>query len=113
MKKRDFGEMVAYFNRRVADMDIAQKYKMELLGMITAIEMKHDELVPKWIPISEQRLPEDMDRTLVTIDCRGRQNVRSGHFFKGYFMNDNGDTWKVDDPEVIAWMPLPEPWKGE
>ena len=42
MKKRDFGEMVAYFNSRVADMDIAQKYKMELLGMITAIQMEHD-----------------------------------------------------------------------
>ena len=29
--------MVSYFNQTVADMDIDRKYKMELLGMITAI----------------------------------------------------------------------------
>ena len=35
--------MIAFFNRTVADMNIARKYKMELLGMITAIKQKHDE----------------------------------------------------------------------
>ena len=71
------------------------------------------ELEQKWTPVTEALPEEDMERTLVTIDCRGRKNVRSGHFFKGYFMNDNGDTWKTTDPEVTAWMPLPEPWRGE
>ena len=35
--------MVSYFNQTVADMDIDRKYKMELLGMITAILQRHDE----------------------------------------------------------------------
>ena len=47
LKKRNFDEMVSLFNQKVADMNIARKYKMELLGMITAIEMEHDAKVSK------------------------------------------------------------------
>lgn len=43
MIQRTFEEMVSYFNRTVADMDIDRKYKIALLGMITAILQKHDE----------------------------------------------------------------------
>ena len=43
MKERSFDEMVAYFNRRVSEMDIAQDYKMELLGMVTALGYKHEK----------------------------------------------------------------------
>jgi len=42
LKKRQFGEMVTFFNRKVSEMDIPRKYKLELLGMITAIEVEHD-----------------------------------------------------------------------
>ena len=55
MKERSFDEMIAYFNRRVSEMDIAQDYKMELLGMVTAIGYKHEKTVQprkgKWIPV--------------------------------------------------------------
>lgn len=37
MQKRKVDELISYFNRKVSDMDIDRKYKMELLGMITAI----------------------------------------------------------------------------
>ena len=65
-----------------------------------------------WISVTE-RLPEtDMYRTLTTIRTPHKgTNVRSGHFYKGFFFNDNGDTWNATDKEVIAWMPLPEPYK--
>ena len=33
MKKRDFGEMVIYFCQKISEMNISNKYKMELLGM--------------------------------------------------------------------------------
>jgi len=42
LKKRQFDEMVSHFNLKVSEMNIARKYKMELLGMITAIQMEHD-----------------------------------------------------------------------
>lgn len=66
----------------------------------------------RWIPCSE-RLPEvDMYRTLTTIRTPHRgANVRSGCFYRGCFMNDNGDVWNATDEEVIAWMPLPEPYQ--
>ena len=42
MQKRKFDEMISYFNRKVSDMEIDRKYKMELLAMITAIGMAHE-----------------------------------------------------------------------
>ena len=60
MKERSFDEMVAYFNRRVSEMDIAQDYKMELLGMVTALGYKHEKstIEPrkkgKWIPCENE-----------------------------------------------------------
>lgn len=43
MQKRKIDELISHFNRKVADMDIDREYKMELLGMITAILQRHDE----------------------------------------------------------------------
>ena len=71
---------------------------------------------PQWIPCSE-RLPK----------CNGCYLVWRPHFFGGeigmpaicYF--DGQDTWHdsygvdftriLNEKDVIAWMPLPEPWK--
>jgi len=53
MTERSFDDMIAYFNRRVADMDISQDCKMELLGMVTALGYKHEKSAQQWIPCSE------------------------------------------------------------
>ena len=65
MEKRDFADMVIFFCQKVSEMNISRADKMVLLQMITAIEMKHDELMPKWIPVTES-LPEDGERVLIT-----------------------------------------------
>ena len=64
------------------------------------------DAVPKWIPCSE-RLPDD-DRTKVVTLANG--NAEAGYY-------SNGDWWCIGDsislenPTVIAWMPLPEPYE--
>ena len=61
----------------------------------------------KWIPVTES-LPEDGERVLIT--------HKSGVSFGWY----NGSYWERGAPTnhrplqtVIAWMPLPEPYRGE
>ena len=43
MRRRTFEEMITYFNQTVSGMDIDRKYKMTLLGIVTALLQKHDE----------------------------------------------------------------------
>ena len=60
----------------------------------------------KWIPCSE-RLPETEDKVMCCTETKkGNKNIVIGYYMDGAWrcgMNSN----------VIAWMPLPEPYKGE
>lgn len=106
MKERSFDEMIAYFNRRVSEMDIAQYYKMELLGMVTALGYKHEKTAQRWIPCSEQ-LPRQGQEVI----CQCRANM-----IRVLKLDAYGD-WYQDAEHcymsgfVIAWMPLPEPYE--
>ena len=128
MKERSFDEMIAHFNRRVADMDISQDCKMELLVMVTALGYKHEKSTQQWIPCSE-RLPEEhewigtkkfgttiSDEVYVTFENpKGERFTKHLRFQNGKLANfeqRNIDVfYKGSVP--IAWMPLPKPWKGE
>ena len=69
------------------------------------------QLEQRWIPVTE-RLPEDMTRVLVTIYTKDKgYKVRSSYYSHRYFNNDNGDSWKVGEAPLLAWMPMPEPYK--
>lgn len=67
----------------------------------------------EWIPCSE-RLPEDVqigDEYPTVIFCT-KENTYAGfyeYYLGGRWWAEDGD-YVVDD--VIAWMPLPKPWKG-
>ena len=65
-----------------------------------------------WIPCSE-RLPGERDPyEVLCCDVRGEQII--AHIYESDESNtgysaESDDTFMVD---CIAWMPLPEPWKG-
>ena len=122
MKKRDFDEMIIFFCQKVSEMNISRKNKMELLGMITAIEMKHDELMPKWIPVTEA-LPNNEEYDWVLGQIRETDSgylwiprqVEYREIKDDWYEDSIG--WLKENPdhafEVIAWMPLPERYRGE
>ena len=71
----------------------------------------------KWIPCSE-RLPETSDAVLTTYIVNGDRS-RKYVEESSYYGNDESwsspwDEYRIAGTriEVIAWMPLPEPYKG-
>lgn len=76
--------------------------------------------VPKaeWIPVSE-RLPE-MDESVLICTDKGEMTV-AYHTFKEwseietewFVFGTLGFALTYEDDEVLAWMPLPKPWKGD
>ena len=59
----------------------------------------------EWIPIKEE-LPEERKNYLCTIECAGCRYRIIGHYNKPGWTHDYGKQ------ETVAWMPLPEPYKG-
>ena len=71
---------------------------------------------PRWIPVSE-RLPENTRTVLTTFIEDGVAKVDTLYYFReplGWtdFRYDEG-LGRPKSYEVTAWMPLPEPWRGE
>jgi len=70
------------------------------------------QIKPQWIPVSE-RLPNARQSVILsTKEWTGEgcywETTEHHVIWKGYRWN--ATYW---DDEVIAWMPLPESWKGE
>ena len=64
---------------------------------------------PRWIPCGE-RLPEDDVEVLVTDDAGGVQWLGVDKMMS--YEDGSGRFWLISQ-HPSAWMPLPEPYKGE
>lgn len=88
----------------------------EAMEKLARLEDAEDtNVLSRWIPISE-RLPEDENYILVSFENSTMPDIAR------YEENDEGGTFYPGDDEksyssyglfVNAWMPLPEPYKGE
>ena len=70
---------------------------------------------PQWIPCSE-RLPEEPYGCFVTVWDTNPITMDEFENILPYFVGWDGEQWNDADGEqcpleVIAWMPLPEPYK--
>ena len=114
--------------------DIADKQKEELIrqvmaDIVTPIVVSQPPVEPerkkeKWIPCSE-RLPDEKDAgilkklgiekrsedVLATVEVKGERMTVTTCTYDGKWEWDM--KYAFPDYKVIAWMPLPEPYRGE
>ena len=96
----------------------------ELLKLIAKIyRMPSAQPQPQWIPVTE-KLPERDKNVLVTRDYDGRaDHIKSCRYVEvaSCYGEDDDVSWNSYSDEykmtpknhrVVAWMSLPEPWKG-
>ena len=91
----------------------------EPLGYCERVVMRGTPQQTRWITVSE-RLPEESQYVLMTVR---RMNERDNHipFITTGYISWNQSAWwcahdgdcKSNNIEVLAWMPLPDPYKAE
>ena len=70
-----------------------------------------------WIPVTE-RLPSENGDYLVTLEngvvkILGYSTTQRTTYPKGFYYIKDGFSWRQMQNPVVAWMPLPEPYKAE
>ena len=88
-------------------------------GILVVRKEDIDEMTtvePHWIPVTE-RLPKPRESVIISVNGKYGDWIGEGCYWE---TTENHVIWKgyrwnatYWDDEIIAWMPLPAPWKGE
>ena len=89
---------------------------IERQAAIEALSEWHDEAITnrlnnlpsaqQWVSCSE-RLPKDYESVNVTVRIPEGRYVKESAFLNGVWIGVSAPA------EVVAWCPLPKPWKGD
>ena len=93
-----FSERAKSLRGMSGDLGVACRGVMRIIELLPSAEPER-----KWIPVTEA-LPKNYEQT-ICIDSRGKMMI-------GMY-GEYGWTFPCYMTEPVAWMPLPEPWKGE
>ena len=89
------------------DIKIAGSMGKKREGLLEAREIIRKHMDDGWIPV-EERLLEDEEMVLVTCQTKtGRKSVNRAWYGEGFWHGSGSMSG------VIAWMPLPEPYRPE
>lgn len=117
----DEKKLIEFINNQINWMNNEAKTKSDenvMAGLKVALALiDEQEKVGEWIPCSE-RFPEEPYGCLVTVMDTNPVTMEDFENLLPYFVGFDGERWNDGDGaeipfEVIAWMPLPEPYKEE
>lgn len=127
-RRGEIADLITEAAERYTESELQKMQELEAAEIQKAYELGREEGEPRWIPCAE-RLPEEVQMVIVTI--RGHDVIRceDGETLEEAidrvmqmlrvsvgFRDEDG--WNGADGypmivQPVAWMPLPEPWKGE
>lgn len=98
---------------RVAELEIELEHSRRIIWQQEAaleayMDMSNELEKHQWIPVSE-RLPEDGQPVIITTDDEAFKDHPVGSCI---YQNGRFQTNYKYDIKMIAWMPLPTPYKG-
>lgn len=109
-----YAEDVAFFNEESCVQWIEEQKK--ILGRGRCRNERHyihpvDIVDTPWIS-AKDRLPNDGDLVIMTLMMNGRKKVVISVFEHNAFRDNMGFDMSID-ADLIAWMPLPEPYEED
>lgn len=75
-------------------------------------ELLERRKVSEWIPV-EEHLPEEGQMVLITLKHNMRKYIKKSRYSNETFWNADARWVLFKDDAILAWMPLPEPYKQE
>lgn len=104
----------------LVNLDYAESLKDAYEIAIEIVKQLKEEHNDGWIPCSE-KLPENDDDVLCWYEYRIMQGTHEGEmnqkfeigYYNKYFKRWGGEVSSGRDCKVIAWRPLPEPYKED